>query len=708
MIPSYLPRKVLLVEDDKIPALQVEAALAEASSEDGVPWELKWYQKAKLLLEDIARDREPFQDVAVALIDHGLDDLQSIPGYESPYEIGPGESFGGFQLAHWLRKQFPDIYVVFRSAQLSPRQREIVQREIAHFEVLTKGSNDRSDIIDCVSKLWERWARNRRPGVPDVVAGYPLDYIAPARLPVLIVGGCGTGKSTFARIIHDNSGRPEGAFFKYTCRDSADMACQGDLFGRVAPGPASELGAVARALGLRPTRATAQADSYEEMVLSSIVEGEAPHVVEPEDGDFSAGHHVEIRTLGGERLQGTLFIERIELLPGMAQAALIELVDHGILQPEGSVGPRFKVDVRVITSSTLDREELRKALDPQLVERLAGWVVKLPDLKEQVDHALEIAAGWTRAYYGPGSEGLTLSDGAREALRALIVEQGWFDEPLTKSDEHEGGNFRGLRRLIERACAVAARGAHAPDTLTAEHIELACRRYFIPLPADPPPISTEETLELAVALSELVGRSSSVINLLSSGQASETDLQDYAIKDANFVLGLAQFVAAGKARGSLNVERWASEPERALSRFELDLNWEGNSKRHWRWCFLLAVLLVSTLDAYRHTAGVVAKLFVPEQKSTLQAAFRTAYMAFFLKGKVGLEFDKKARGKSILLLLDLHLRNDPSADEGDVILKSKVPEHKTYWDYIKRVYNLAWPKRLQRLEPTPTTSPPNA
>lgn len=681
MNPS-LPRNVVFVEDERVPREDLVEAFREENEHlpPAEAWALTTFATGAAAVRSALDDPALWESVSVVILDHKLEKGLELPDYEPPPETMGSWGLGGLHLGHWLKRRYRDLFFVFRSAELNEVQKTFIRENIGHLETFVKGTHKTSQVVDAAAALWSRWAGARKPGIPARVGGHPIDYIAPSPLPVLVTGDSGTGKSSFARDLHSISERDVGAFFSWTCWREASPRAYGDLFGRVAPGPNSDLGALVRALGLSPTPDTALANSFQEMLLASTFEGGPPELV-PWDGGDASGHVLDVRAPGGAPARGTLLVEHVERLPPVVQSAIIELLDTGVFAPEGSVGPRFHVDVRLVAASSLARRQLRHAIDTELVERLAGWVVHLPSLRERVEDALRLAGIWSRRFEAPNvQEGLTFSDDGRRRLQQLIVEERWFDEPVGDDEEREGGNLRGLRRLMDRAFAIAARSAKAPRELRPEHLDEARVRSFgavqVVTPAAPP-VATgggiEELLRVAVKTTP------DLMKALAAGE----DGGAFVDQDVTLVLRLADHIRREGHDHGLGLDTWADRPGRIV-----ELPWDTQSTRRWRWTLLLAALLVASKLDYNASRLTTAH-FQRGKTSNVTAPVRSAYERFLGGKQPDLEFNKSQQSLSILRVLHAELSGEEADEGATVSLVSKLPNADRYWAYVHAVYRRA-------------------
>jgi transcriptional regulator with GAF, ATPase, and Fis domain len=216
-----------------------------------------------------------------------------------------------------------------------------------------------------------------------------IGLVAAEPLPVLVLGETGVGKELVAEEIHRRSGRG-GTFVAVNCAAIAPELAESELFGHVA-------GAFTGA-----NRAS--------------------------EGLFVAADG------------GTLFLDEVGELPTDLQAKLLRALANGEIRAVGSSTTRT-VDVRVVAATLRDLDTaVRQAqFRADLFNRLAGWRIDVPPLRDRRDDIVAIA---TRFLARHGA--LALTPDAAEAL-AL------YDWP---------GNIRELERVIA-AAAVRAQAARA-------------------------------------------------------------------------------------------------------------------------------------------------------------------------------------------------------------------------------------------------------
>lgn len=153
---------------------------------------------------------------------------------------------------------------------------------------------------------------------------------------VLLEGESGTGKSYFARYLHERSPRAAGPFESVVLPTLDDNLAPSELFGHV-----------------------------------SGAYTDARH---PRMGRFLSA--------GG----GTLFLDEIGKASPRVQAKLLHAVEYREIWPVGS-DRSVRVDVRLVAATNVPLEELvdTGAFLPDLVPRLSGFRVRLPALRERAE-----------------------------------------------------------------------------------------------------------------------------------------------------------------------------------------------------------------------------------------------------------------------------------------------------------------------------------
>ncbi len=211
--------------------------------------------------------------------------------------------------------------------------------------------------------------------------------VAPADLPVLILGETGSGKEVIARAIHDHSPRSGGPFLRVNCGAIPPELIDSELFGH-------EKGSFTGATGLRKGW------------------------FERADG-------------------GTLFLDEVGELPPAAQVRLLRVLQDGTFERVGGQHT-LTVAVRVIAATN---SRLRAMVDEgrfraDLWYRIAVFPIELPPLRDRPEDMSAMANHFAqRAARRFGFPALTVS--AKDL--PLLLEYSW------------PGNARELAAVMDRA-----------------------------------------------------------------------------------------------------------------------------------------------------------------------------------------------------------------------------------------------------------------
>jgi DNA-binding NtrC family response regulator len=230
-----------------------------------------------------------------------------------------------------------------------------------------------------------------------------LDLAASAaqtELAVLITGERGVGKGVLAHEIHKRSGRAGRQFITVDCSGIAADIAERELFGHAA------------------------------QAFSGAV-SDRPGLCDAADG-------------------GTLFLDEIgDTSPGV-QSNLRRLSQEKLYRPVGSTKDR-EADVRIIaaTNRDLGRDIEEGTFRADLYDRLAGFRLHIPPLRERRDDILALADSFLAARCADTGCAFSFSPDARLYLES----QDW------------PGNVRALELAVARACAIAQ-----DDVITATHL----------------------------------------------------------------------------------------------------------------------------------------------------------------------------------------------------------------------------------------------
>ncbi|TYT76244.1 sigma-54 dependent transcriptional regulator [Desulfobotulus mexicanus] len=211
--------------------------------------------------------------------------------------------------------------------------------------------------------------------------------VAASRAPVFIQGESGTGKELFARMVHDNSPRRQGAFVAINCAALPENLLESELFGH-------EKGAF--------TGATFR-----------------------KEGKFELAHG------------GTLLLDEVTEMPVHLQAKLLRVLQEGAVDRVGGLRP-VHVDVRIVATTNRDlREAMEEGIFREdLYHRLNTIPLRIPPLRERPGDIPLLARHFIEKYNA--EDGRSVKGLTDEALNCLTS--------VTFT-----GNVRELENVIRRA-----------------------------------------------------------------------------------------------------------------------------------------------------------------------------------------------------------------------------------------------------------------
>jgi len=234
-----------------------------------------------------------------------------------------------------------------------------------------------------------------------------MKRIASTDSTVLIRGETGTGKSVFARAIHEESPRRKNPFIAISCAAIPAPLLESELFG------------------------------YEEGAFTGARKGGKP-------GKFELAHG------------GTIFLDEIGDMPLDFQVKLLNVIENKTIARIGGVSFR-DVDVRIIAATNRDLEELigEGRFREDLYYRINVIPFTLPPLKERRDDILLLMHHFLDFYSRRLSKQINgFSQDAREAL----LSYPW------------PGNVRELENAVEYAVNIEAdrkiNRSSLPDKIT--------------------------------------------------------------------------------------------------------------------------------------------------------------------------------------------------------------------------------------------------
>ena len=329
----FKDKEILLLEDDSLLARRLVSALERMGGE---VTHCSSIEEARHALQDLSFE--------ATLLDLNLPDGESldllreklVPEYTLTVlmtgEGGVRSAVEALQLGadDYLAKPFdPDeLPLVYahadlrrKNARLSQHARESERRKS---QALFFGSSFGDD-LDKLEKILEADGR-----------------LSGSLPPVLIDGPTGSGKSTYARWIHDNGPRAEGPFVELNCSAIPENLLESELFGH-------EKGAFTDAKNTRI-------------------------------GLFEAAH------------LGTLFLDEIASLSLPSQAKVLLAIENGVIRRVGGT-KEIQADVRIIAAANQDLREMITdgTFREDLFHRLDLLRMSIPPLSSRGRGIVELA-----------------------------------------------------------------------------------------------------------------------------------------------------------------------------------------------------------------------------------------------------------------------------------------------------------------------------
>lgn len=246
--------------------------------------------------------------------------------------------------------------------------------------------------------------RGKTSPMNDVCA--TLRQVAPYDVPMLLFGASGTGKELAARALHYGSLRWNKPFVVENCGALPDQLLESELFGHK--------------------------------------RGAFTGAVEDHVGLFERANG------------GSVFLDEIGEVSPAFQVKLLRVLQEGEIRPVGSAKTR-KVDIRVIAATNKDLEEEVKAgrFRADLYYRLAGMVIRMPDLKDRRSDIPVLArALLSRAMEHLGKQVEGFSEEALECMQTY----------------HWPGNVRELQNEIQQMLVMGQEGSLLGADLLSRHI----------------------------------------------------------------------------------------------------------------------------------------------------------------------------------------------------------------------------------------------
>ncbi|MFD2036705.1 sigma-54-dependent transcriptional regulator [Belliella marina] len=245
---------------------------------------------------------------------------------------------------------------------------------------------------------------------------YNINKVGPTDYSVIIEGETGTGKESYARLIHHSSKRREQPFIAVDCGCLSKELGGSELFGH-------EKGAF--------TGAVSQKMGFFEMANG-----------------------------------GTIFLDEIANLSADVQIALLRALQEKVIRKVGGT-KEIPIDVRIITATNEDLLFKSEALGfrEDLYYRLSEFLLKIPTLKERgkdlfqfIDFFLEQTA-----------KELGKNEPPKFTEEAMQLMEG-YDWP---------GNIRELKNAVRRACLFIDKDNQIPAASLPERIRCSGRQKNI-------------------------------------------------------------------------------------------------------------------------------------------------------------------------------------------------------------------------------------
>lgn len=241
-----------------------------------------------------------------------------------------------------------------------------------------------------------------------------LEVAARHDVTVLLVAETGTGKSTLAQIIHDNSRRRDARFLTVACASLPRELIESELFGHV--------------------------------------KGAFTGADRSKEGKFDAAKG------------GTILLDEIDALEPVHQAKLLRVLETGEFEPVGS-NETHQTTARTIVASNVCLETLvrRGEFRQDLFFRLNQMKFELPPLRERPRDVVPLAVEFIEECAREGNIELR---GVDPSLLEAICTYQW------------PGNIRELRNEVRRCVLFARDGIVRPGSLStaiAAQVAKACQ-----------------------------------------------------------------------------------------------------------------------------------------------------------------------------------------------------------------------------------------
>ncbi len=218
-----------------------------------------------------------------------------------------------------------------------------------------------------------------------------IDKIANTKAPVLILGETGTGKSLFAKYIHEKSERKNKPFININIASLSPTVIESELFG------------------------------YKKGAFTGASKDGKKGIFELATG-------------------GTLFLDEIGELPYDLQAKFLHVLQEEEIIPVGGTKP-IKLDIRIICATNCHLEKMIEAgrFREDLYHRLNTFDVTIPPLRKRKEDILALTAHYLSVNNKKYGKEVFCSDSVLEVFQKYK----WT------------GNVRELSNIIERSVIMA-------------------------------------------------------------------------------------------------------------------------------------------------------------------------------------------------------------------------------------------------------------
>ncbi len=244
-----------------------------------------------------------------------------------------------------------------------------------------------------------------------------IEHVARSDAKVLITGESGTGKEVVARVIHASSPRANNAFVPVNCAGIPETLLESELFGHV-----------------RGSFTGAYRDK--------------PGKLEMAD-------------------RGTILLDEIGEMTQRMQGLLLRFLETGEIQKVGAEAIARVNDVRVITATSRNLDDLiaQGQFREDLLYRINVIHIVVPPLRERREDIPQLVDHFLRGYVNqvPGSVS-PISNGARNHVVRLISPEAMS----ALVEYHWPGNVRQVENIVERIVVTCRREIAQLEDLPAE------------------------------------------------------------------------------------------------------------------------------------------------------------------------------------------------------------------------------------------------